>query len=148
MAGPDWDTFHWLLDTRSVQRFVMDQLNSGRPSHAAREIDSMSNPDVRGAAAGGAVHPILYTGRQILRITQEELATWWDCRAAGQRIAAELEAQGMISVEYGGLRVRSEALRRAGPWPAKHNSPKDRLHPTTRLTSGCAERACARPRGR
>lgn len=117
VAGLPVDTFHWLLDhSIGFNRFVMDQLNERLAQFiAAREIDRMSNPDVRVARSLAALfNPILYPGvGQILRITQQELG--YLVGLSRQRVnesLAALEAQGMIRVEYGGLRVLDlEALR-------------------------------------
>ncbi len=117
VAGLPVDTFHWLLDhSIGFNRFVMDQLNERLAQFiAAREIDRMSNPDVRVARSLAALfNPILYPGvGQILRITQQELG--YLVGLSRQRVnesLAALEAQGMIRVEYGGLRVLElEALR-------------------------------------
>jgi CRP/FNR family cyclic AMP-dependent transcriptional regulator len=117
VAGLPVDTFHWLLDhSIAFNRFVMDQLNERLAQFiAAREIDRMSNPDVRVARSLAALfNPVLYPGvGEILRITQQELA--YLVGLSRQRVnesLAALEAQGAIRVEYGGLRVLDlEALR-------------------------------------
>ena len=117
VAGLPVDTFHWLLDhSIGFNRFVMDQLNERLGQFiAAREIDRMSNPDVRVARSLAALfNPILYPGvGEILRITQQELG--YLVGLSRQRVnesLASLEAQGTIRVEYGGLRVLNlEALR-------------------------------------
>ena len=117
VAGLPVDTFHWLLDhSIGFNRFVMDQLNERLGQFiAAREIDRMSNPDVRVARSLAALfNPILYPGvGEILRITQQELG--YLVGLSRQRVnesLAALEAQGTIRVEYGGLRVLDlEALR-------------------------------------
>jgi CRP/FNR family cyclic AMP-dependent transcriptional regulator len=117
VAGLPVDAFHWLLDhSIGFNRFVMDQLNERLGQFiAAREIDRMSNPDVRVARSLAALfNPILYPGvGEILRITQQELG--YLVGLSRQRVnesLRELEAQGTILVEYGGLRVLDlEALR-------------------------------------
>jgi CRP-like cAMP-binding protein len=124
VAGLPVDTFHWLLDhSIGFNRFVMDQLNERLGQFiAAREIDRMSNPDVRVARSLAALfNPILYPGvGEILRITQQELA--YLVGLSRQRVnesLRELEAQGTIRVEYGGLRVLDlEALRSSKSQPA------------------------------
>ena len=67
VAGITVPTFDWLLD-RSIafNRFVMRQLNERLGQFiAAREIDRMSDPDVRVARSLGALfHPVLYPGRR------------------------------------------------------------------------------------
>ena len=121
VAGLPVDTFHWLLDhSLGFNRFVMDQLNERLGQFiAAREIDRMSNPDVRVARSLAALfNPVLYPGvGEILRITQQELG--YLVGLSRQRVnesLRELEAQGMIRVEYGGLRVLDlDALRSNKP---------------------------------
>ena len=117
VAGLPVDTFHWLLDhSISFNRFVMDQLNERLGQFiAAREIDRMNNPDARVARSLAALfNPVLYPGvGEILRITQQELA--YLVGLSRQRVneaLSTLQAQGVIRIEYGGLRVISlEALR-------------------------------------
>ncbi len=117
VAGLPVDTFHWLLDhSIGFNRFVMNQLNERLAQFiAAREIDRMSNPDVRVARSLAALfNPVLYPGvGELLRITQQELA--YLVGLSRQRVneaLAALEAQGSIQVEYGGVRILDlEALR-------------------------------------
>ena len=117
VAGLPVDTFHWLLDhSIGFNRFVMDQLNERLGQFiAAREIDRMNNPDARVARSLAALfNPVLYPGvGEILRITQQELA--YLVGLSRQRVneaLSALQAQGVIRIEYGGLRVISlEALR-------------------------------------
>jgi len=117
VAGLPVDTFHWLLDhSIAFNRFVMDQLNERLGQFiAAREIDRMNNPDARVARSLAALfNPVLYPGvGQILRITQQELA--YLVGLSRQRVneaLSTLQTQGVIRIEYGGLRVISlEALR-------------------------------------
>ena len=75
---------------------------------AAREIDRMNNPDVRVARSLATLfNPVLYPGvGEVLRITQQELA--YLVGLSRQRVneaLTALQAQGIIRVEYGGLRV-------------------------------------------
>jgi CRP/FNR family transcriptional regulator, cyclic AMP receptor protein len=117
VAGLPVDTFHWLLDhSIGFNRFVMDQLNERLAQFiAAREIDRMSNPDLRVARSLAALfNPVLYPGvGELLRITQQELA--YLVGLSRQRVneaLAALEAQGTIRVEYGGVRILDlQALR-------------------------------------
>jgi CRP-like cAMP-binding protein len=117
VAGLPIDTFHWLLDhSIGFNRFVMNQLNERLAQFiAAREIDRMHNPDLRVARSLAALfNPVLFPGvGDVLRITQQELA--YLVGLSRQRVneaLATLEAQGVIRVEYGGLRVLDlEALR-------------------------------------
>jgi CRP-like cAMP-binding protein len=112
VAGLHVDTFHWLLDhSIGFNRFVMNQLNERLGQFiAAREIDRMNNPDLRVARSLAALfNPVLYPGvGQVLRITQQELA--YLVGLSRQRVneaLSRLEAQGLIRVEYGGVRVLS-----------------------------------------
>jgi CRP/FNR family transcriptional regulator, cyclic AMP receptor protein len=110
VAGLPIDTFHWLLDhSIGFNRFVMNQLNERLGQFiAAREIDRMSNPDLRVARnLAQLFHPVLYPGvGQVLRITQQELA--YLVGLSRQRVneaLVHLAGQGLIEVEYGGLRI-------------------------------------------
>ncbi|MBA3773525.1 MAG: Crp/Fnr family transcriptional regulator [Ramlibacter sp.] len=110
VAGLPVDSFHWLLDhSIGFNRFVMNQLNERLAQFiAAREIDRMSNPDLRVARSLASLfNPVLYPGvGEVLRITQQELA--YLIGLSRQRVneaLAALEAQGTIRVEYGGLRI-------------------------------------------
>ena len=110
VAGLPVDTFHWLLDhSIGFNRFVMNQLNERLGQFiAAREIDRLNNPEVRVARSLAALfNPVLYPGvGVVLRITQQELA--YLVGLSRQRVneaLATLEAEGVIQVEYGGLRV-------------------------------------------
>jgi CRP/FNR family cyclic AMP-dependent transcriptional regulator len=124
VAGLPVDTFHWLLDhSIAFNRFVMDQLNERLGQFiAAREIDRMNNPDVRVARSLAALfNPILYPGvGEILRITQQELA--YLVGLSRQRVneaLSTLQAQGVIRIEYGGLRVISLDALRSSVFPRK-----------------------------
>jgi CRP/FNR family transcriptional regulator, cyclic AMP receptor protein len=119
VAGVPVDAFHWLLDNSiAFNRFVMNQLNERLGQFiAAREIDRMSNPDLRVARSLAALfNPVLYPGvGQVLRITQQELA--YLVGLSRQRVneaLAALEAQGAIRIEYGGVRVMNLASLRSG----------------------------------
>ena len=118
VAGLPVDTFHWLLDhSIGFNRFVMNQLNERLGQFiAAREIDRMNNPDLRVARSLAALfNPVLYPGvGEILRITQQELA--YLVGLSRQRVneaLANLQAQGTIRIEYGGLRVLDLAALRS-----------------------------------
>ena len=110
VAGLPADSFHWLIEhSLGFNRFVMLQLNERLGQFiAAREIDRLSNPDLRVARSlASLVNPLLYPSvGEVLRITQQELA--YLVGLSRQRVneaLATLEAQGVIRVEYGGLRV-------------------------------------------
>lgn len=117
VAGLHVDTFHWLLDhSIGFNRFVMNQLNERLGQFiAAREIDRMTNPDIRVARSLAALfNPVLYPGLgALLRITQQELA--YLVGLSRQRVNQALTTltdQRAIAVEYGGLRVLDlQALR-------------------------------------
>jgi CRP/FNR family transcriptional regulator, cyclic AMP receptor protein len=119
VAGLHVDTFHWLLDhSIGFNRFVMKQLNERLGQFiAAREIDRMSNPDIRVARSLAALfNPVLYPGLgAVLRITQQELA--YLVGLSRQRVneaLTTLAARGAIAVEYGGLRVVNLQALRSG----------------------------------
>jgi len=110
VAGVPVETFHWLLDQSiGFNRFVMQQLNERLGQFiAAREIDRLSNPDLRVARNLAALfHPLLSPNvGGVLRITQQELA--YLVGLSRQRVneaLTTLAAKGWIRVEYGGLRV-------------------------------------------
>jgi CRP-like cAMP-binding protein len=117
VAGLHVDTFHWLLDhSIGFNRFVMNQLNERLGQFiAAREIDRMTNPNIRVARSLAALfNPVLYPGLgAVLRITQQELA--YLVGLSRQRVneaLTTLAAANAIRVEYGGLRVMNlQALR-------------------------------------
>jgi CRP-like cAMP-binding protein len=110
VAGLPAGTFLWLLDhSIGFNRFVMNQLNERLAQFiAARETDRMSNPDLRVARSLAALfNPVLFPGvGEVLRITQQELA--YLVGLSRQRVneaLASLQGQGMIVVEYGGVRI-------------------------------------------
>ena len=110
VAGLPVETFDWLLDhSIGFNRFVMRQLNERLAQFiAAREIDRLSNPDLRVARNLAALfNPALFPGvGQVLRITQQELA--YLVGLSRQRVneaLRTLEQHAVIRVEYGGLRV-------------------------------------------
>lgn len=127
VAGVPADTFHWLLDhSIGFNRFVMNQLNERLGQFiAAREIDRMSNPDLRVARSLAALfNPVLFSGvGQMLRITQQELA--YLVGLSRQRVneaLSSLQEQGIIEVEYGGVRILDlEALRNSS-FPSRANA--------------------------
>ncbi len=117
LAGLQANTFHWLLDhSIGFNRFVMNQLNERLGQFiAGREIDRMTDPDIRVARSLAALmNPVLYPGfSTVLNITQQELA--YLVGLSRQRVneaLTVLAACGAIAVEYGGLRVLNlHALR-------------------------------------
>lgn len=110
VAGLPVDTFHWLLDhSIGFNRFIMSQLNERLGQFiAAREVDRLNNPEVKVARNLAALfNPVLFSGvGEVLRITQQELA--YLAGLSRQRVNEALrvlEAQQLIRVEYGGLRI-------------------------------------------
>ena len=110
VAGLPLDTFHWLIDhSLGFNRFIMQQLNERLGQFiAAREMDRMTNPELRLARHLAALfNPVLFSGvGEVLRITQQELA--YLVGLSRQRVNEALrvlEAHRLIRVEYGGLRI-------------------------------------------
>jgi len=120
VAGLPLESFHELLETSiAFNRFVINQLNERLGQFiAAREIDRSSDPDLRVARNLAALfHPQLYPGvGTLLRITQQELG--YLVGLSRQRVnqaLKRLQEDGLIRIEYGGLRVLDlVALRRFG----------------------------------
>ena len=117
VAGLPVDTFHLLLDQSiGFNRFVMNQLNERLGQFiAAREIDRLSNPDVRVARSLAALfNPVLFPGvGEVLHITQQELA--YLVGLSRQRVNVALNALQQaqwIRLEYGGVRVLNLAALR------------------------------------
>jgi CRP/FNR family cyclic AMP-dependent transcriptional regulator len=124
VAGLPADDFHWLLDhSIGFNRFVMNQLNERLAQFiAAREIDRMNNPDLRVARSLAALfNPVLFPGvGQVLRITQQELA--YLVGLSRQRVneaLSSLQEQGIIRVEYGGVRILDLRALRTNPFPMR-----------------------------
>ncbi len=117
VAGLPADTFHWLLDhSIGFNRFVMNQLNERLGQFIlAIEADRTPSPEQRVARNLAAlVNPVLFPGvGEVLRITQQELA--YLVGLSRQRVneaLRSLAAQGVLSIEYGGLQIRDlPALR-------------------------------------
>jgi len=110
VAGLPIETFHWLLDNSiGFNRFVMNQLNERLAQFIeAREIDRLNDPDVRVARNLAALfNPALYPGvGEILRITQQELAYLVGLSRQRVNVAlSTLQAQELIRIDYGGVRV-------------------------------------------
>jgi CRP-like cAMP-binding protein len=118
VAGLPITTFEWLLE-RSIpfNRYLMNQLNERLSQFiAAREIDRLTDPDVKVARGLGALfHPVLYPGvGEVLRITQQELG--YLVGLSRQRVndaLHTLQVADLIHVEYGGVRVLDLARLRA-----------------------------------
>jgi len=110
VAGLPVETFHWLIDhSLGFNRFIMNQLNERLGQFiAAREIDRLSNPEIKVARHLAALfNPVLFPGvGEVLRITQQELA--YLAGLSRQRVneaLRSLQARQLIRVEYGGLRI-------------------------------------------
>lgn len=110
VVGMPLETFHWLVDhSLGFNRFIMQQLNERLGQFiAARELDRMTNPEMRLARHLAALfNPILFSGvGEVLRITQQELA--YLVGLSRQRVNEALrvlEARQLIRIEYGGLRI-------------------------------------------
>ncbi|MDB5891301.1 MAG: winged helix-turn-helix DNA-binding family protein [Polaromonas sp.] len=124
VAGLPVETFHWLLDhSIAFNRFVMNQLNERLGQFiAAREIDRMGSPNVRVARnLASLFNPVLYPGvGEVLRITQQELA--YLVGLSRQRVneaLMTLQDQGIIRIEYGGLRVLNLTALRSSVFPSQ-----------------------------
>jgi CRP/FNR family cyclic AMP-dependent transcriptional regulator len=137
VAGLPLETFHWLLDhSIAFNRFVMGQLNERLGQFiAAREIDRMNNPDLRVARSLAALfNPVLYPGvGEILRITQQEMA--YLVGLSRQRVnesLSTLQAQAIIRVEYGGLRVLDLAALRSSVFSSASSAHSTSLHRATK----------------
>ncbi len=110
VAGLPIAAFHELLETSiPFNRYVLNQINERLGQFiAAREIDRMTDADTRVARSLAALfHPVLYPGvGTLLRITQQELA--YLVGLSRQRVneaLRALQAQALIRIEYGGVRV-------------------------------------------
>ena len=110
VAGLPVDTFHWLLDhSIGFNRFVMNQLNERLAQFIGTiEADRTPSPEQRVARNLAALaNPVLFPGvGELLRITQQELA--YLVGLSRQRVNEALKtlaAQGVLQIEYGGLRI-------------------------------------------
>lgn len=123
VAGLPAATFHALLETSiPFNAYVMNLLNERLGQFiAAREVDRMSDPDVRVARSLAALfNPVLYPlVGELLRITQLELG--YLVGLSRQRVNESLRAlaqAGLIRVVYGGLQVLDlNGLRSFSPVP-------------------------------
>ena len=110
VAGLPIETFHDLLENSiAFNRFMLNQLNERLGQFiAAREIDRISDPDLRVARNLAALfNPQLHPGvGSILRITQQELG--YLVGLSRQRVnqaISKLASHQLINIEYGCLRV-------------------------------------------
>lgn len=119
VAGIPVEVFHELIaHSLPFNRFVVNQLNERLGQFiAAREIDRLTNPEIKVARHLAALfNPVLFPGvGEVLRITQQELA--YLAGLSRQRVneaLRRLEQQQLIKIEYGGLRILDmEGLRRS-----------------------------------
>ncbi len=110
VAGLPIEVFHTLIETSiGFNHFILKQLNERLGQFiAAREIDRISDPDLRVARNLAALfNPQLFPGvGSMLNITQQELA--YLVGLSRQRVNQALHhlaALSLIRIEYGGLRV-------------------------------------------
>ena len=118
VAGLPLETFHWLLDhSIGFNRFVMNHLNERIAQFiSALEADRQPSPEQRVARnLATLVNPVLFPGvGEVLRITQQELA--YLVGLSRQRVneaLRALSAQGVVRIEYGGLRILDVAALRS-----------------------------------
>lgn len=110
VAGLPMTTFHQLLaQSLAFNQFIMAQLNERLGQFiAAREIDRMTDPDVRVARSLASLfNPIMFPGvGEVLLITQQELSYLVGLSRQRVNMALQrLQDKGLIRIEYGGLRV-------------------------------------------
>jgi len=104
-------TFEWLLDTSiPFNRYLLHQLNERVAQFIGKaEYDRLLDPDARVARCLAELfNPLLYPGMGMrLAITQEEVG--YLARVSRQRAnqaLRRLEEAGLLTVEYGAVRVR------------------------------------------
>ena len=114
-------TFEWLLDNSiGFNRFVLLQINERLGQFIALVgVGRLPDPDARIARCLGALfNPILYPGAGLrLAISQEEIGFLSGVsRQRANQALQKLEREGLLMVEYGGIRVLDlERLRTYGP---------------------------------
>ncbi|WP_052754868.1 Crp/Fnr family transcriptional regulator [Lampropedia cohaerens] len=117
IAALPLEAFHELVN-RSIafNRFIMLQLNERVGQFiSGMEIDRLANTDARVARSLAAlVHPVLAPAPgNTLRITQQELAQLIGLSRQRVNVAlVRLQKQGLVMLEYGGLRVLDAAALR------------------------------------
>lgn len=142
VAGLSAESFETLL-ARSIpfNRYVMQQLNERLSQFiAAREVDRLTDPDMRVARSLAALfNPVLYPRvGTLLRITQQELA--YLVGLSRQRVneaLRALEASGCLRVDYGGLQVLDVGRLRSYQAPEE----KARIAQKARSPNPAASRA-------
>ncbi|SAI51011.1 cyclic nucleotide-binding protein [Bordetella ansorpii] len=113
-------TFDWLLDNSiPFNRYLLHQLNERVAQFIGKaEYDRLLDPDARVARCLAELfNPLLYPGMGMrLAITQEEVG--YLARVSRQRVnqaLRKLEDAGLLTVEYGAVRVRDlDGLKRYG----------------------------------
>ena len=117
VAGLPVDTFDWLVaHSIGFNRFLMNQFNERLAQFIGRiETDRAPSPELRVARNLAAmVNPVLFPGvGEVLRITQQELA--YLVGLSRQRVNEALRAlaaEGVLQIEYGGLRILDLAALR------------------------------------
>ncbi|MDC8785838.1 Crp/Fnr family transcriptional regulator [Roseateles koreensis] len=129
VAGLPIDNFHELLkNSLAFNHYMLNQLNERLSQFiAAREIDRISDPDLRVARNLAALfHPQLYPGvGSMLRITQQELG--YLVGLSRQRVNQALNTLArhqLIRIEYGGLRVLNLQSLRCFPQAVPAQNPE------------------------
>jgi CRP-like cAMP-binding protein len=111
-------TFMWLLDNSlPFSRFLLMQLNERLGQFIGTvENDRLLNPDTRVARCLASLyHAHLYPSlEKIVHISQEELGLLSGAsRQRANQALQLLEKQGLLSLDYGGIRILDlEGLRR------------------------------------
>lgn len=137
VAGISVDCFHALLSKSiAFNGYVMRQLNERLSQFiAAREVDRMTNPEQRVARTlASLLNPTLYPKMgDRLSITQQELAYLAGLSRQRVNVALQtLEAQKLIHLEYGGLRVFDiQSLMIFKPTTKEHSSDDSTQHHKT-----------------
>ena len=118
IARMPMSTFHWLLDTSlPFTRFLLMQLNERLGQFIGMvENDRLLNPDTRVARCLVSMfNSHLYPGlEKLVQISQEELGLLSGAsRQRANQALQLLEKQGLLSLDYGGIRILDlEGLRR------------------------------------
>jgi len=111
-------TFMWLLDnSQPFTRFLLMQLNERLGQFIATvENDRLLNPDTRVARCLASMfNSHLYPGlEKLVQISQEEVGLLsGSSRQRANQALHLLEKQGLLSIDYGGIRILDlEGLRR------------------------------------
>jgi CRP/FNR family transcriptional regulator, cyclic AMP receptor protein len=118
IARMPMSTFHWLLDSSlPFTRFLLMQLNERLGQFIGMvENDRLLNPDTRVARCLVSMfNSHLYPGSEkLVQISQEELGLLSGAsRQRANQALQLLEKQGLLSLDYGGIRILDlEGLRR------------------------------------